>query len=212
MSDPDVTQAELDAVSAALCSTHLSHGPRVEAFEEAFAGYTGRKFAVAVSNGTMGMLLALRAHGIGPGDEVLTSAYSWRETAHAITLTGATPVFVDVDYWSGVIVADKVAARITPQTKAILAGNTNGHPAPWGPLRELSQLHGVALLEDSTEAIGSSIGNGSSAGSATARCSIFPSHRRCAAGKAAWWSPMTPPWPVRCAITVPISKRIAVPW
>jgi perosamine synthetase len=156
VSDPDVSQAEIEAVSKALRSTHLSHGPRVEAFEEAFAGYTGRKFAVAVSNGTIGMLLALKAHGIGSGDEVLTSAYSWRETAHAITLAGATPVFVDVDYWSGVIVADKVAARITPQTKAILANNTNGHPAPWGPLRELSDLHGLALLEDSTEAIGSS--------------------------------------------------------
>jgi hypothetical protein len=155
LSDPDVTQAELEAVSAAVCSPHLSHGPRVEAFEEAFARYAGRKFAVAVGNGTMGMLLTLKAHGIGPGDEVLASSYSWRETAHAITLAGATPVFVDIDYWAGVIVADKVAARITPQTKAILANNTNGHPVPWGKLRDLSDQHGLVLLEDSTEAIGS---------------------------------------------------------
>ncbi len=156
LSDPDVTQAELDAANAALCSPRLSHGPRVEAFEEAFARYVGRKHAVAVGSGTLGLLLALRAHGIGAGDEVIASSYSWRETAHAISLSGATPVFVDVDYWSGVIVPDKVAMRVTASTRAILANNTNGHPAPWAPLRELAGRHGLVLLEDSTEAIGSS--------------------------------------------------------
>jgi len=155
LSDPDVTQAELDAANAAMCSPRLSHGPRVEAFEEAFAQYIGRRYAVAVSSGTMGLLLALKAHGIGPGDEVIASSYSWRETAHAICLAGATAVFVDVDYWSGVIVPEKVAARLTPSTRAILGSNTNGHPAPWAPLRQLAQAHGVILLEDSTEAIGS---------------------------------------------------------
>ncbi len=118
----------------ALASQRLSQGPRVEAFEEAFARYTGRSYAVAVSSGTAGLLLALKAYGIGPGDEVLAAAYSWRETAHAIMLAGATPVFVDVDYWSGVMVPGKVALRITPATRAILAGNTNGHPAPWHAL------------------------------------------------------------------------------
>lgn len=156
LSDPDMTSAELDAASAAVCSPRLSHGPRVEAFEEAFASYVGRAHAVAVSGGTAGLLLALRAHGIGAGDEVIASSYSWRETAHAVALSGATPVFVDVDYWSGVIVPDKVTARITPNTRAILANNTNGHPAPWAPLRDLATRHGLILLEDSTEAIGSS--------------------------------------------------------
>jgi dTDP-4-amino-4,6-dideoxygalactose transaminase len=155
LSDPDITQAELEAASAAVCSPRLSHGSRVEEFEEAFASYLGRKYAVAVSNGTVGLLLALKAQGVGAGDEVIASSYSWRETAHAIALSGATPVFVDVDYWSGVIVAEKVAARITPNTRAILANNTNGHPAPWTPLRELAKRHALILLEDSTEAIGS---------------------------------------------------------
>ena len=76
---------------------------------------------MAVSSGTAGMLLALKAYGIGAGDEVLAAAYSWRETAHAIALCGATPVFVDIDYWSGVLVPAKLAERITPATKAILA-------------------------------------------------------------------------------------------
>lgn len=155
MSDPDITQLELDAATAALSSQCLSQGPRVEAFEEAFARYTGRKYAVAVASGTAGLLLALKAHGIGAGDEVLAAAYSWRETAHAIMLAGATPVFVDVDYWSGVLVPEKVAGCITGTTKAILAGNTNGHPAPWNALRELAGQHSLALLEDSSEAIGS---------------------------------------------------------
>lgn len=154
-SDPDITQVELDAITQAMCSSNLSHGPRVEAFEEAFARYSGRKHAVAVSSGTMGMLVTLKAYGIGRGDEVIASSYSWRETAHAITLSGATPVFVDIDYWGGVIVPDKVAARVTPQTKAVLAGNSNGHPAPWTPLREVATQHKLILLEDSTEAIGS---------------------------------------------------------
>ncbi len=155
LTDPDITQAELDAASATLSSQRLSQGPRVEAFEEAFARYTGRKHAVAVSSGTAGMLLALKAYGIGAGDEVLAAAYSWRETAHAITLAGAAPVFVDIDYWAGVCVPEKLAQRITPATKAILANNTNGHPAPWNALRELANQRGLILLEDSTEAVGS---------------------------------------------------------
>ena len=155
LTDPDMTQAEVDAAAATLSSQRLSQGPRVEAFEEAFARYTGRKYAVAVSSGTAGLLLALTAYGIGSGDEVLAAAYSWRETAHAIALAGATPVFVDIDYWGGVLVPAKIAERITPATKAILAGNTNGHPAPWKALRELAKQHDLILLEDSTEAVGS---------------------------------------------------------
>jgi dTDP-4-amino-4,6-dideoxygalactose transaminase len=154
-SDPDITQRELDAVAEVLCSSRISQGSRMEAFEEEFAHYTGRKHAVAVSSGTMGLLLALRALGVRQGDEIIAASYSWRETAHAITLAGAQPVFVDIDYWSGVIVPEKVKARLTDRTRAIVAGNTNGHPAAWAPLREIATSHGLALLEDSTEAIGS---------------------------------------------------------
>ncbi|HLN09924.1 MAG TPA: DegT/DnrJ/EryC1/StrS family aminotransferase [Xanthobacteraceae bacterium] len=150
-----MSQAELDAVSGVLCSPRLSHGPMVAAFEQAFARYLGRKYAVAAGSGTLGMMFALKAHGIGAGDEVITTAYSWRETAHAIALVGATPVFVDIDYWSGVMLAEKVAARVTPKTRAVLANNTNGHPAPWEPLRRLAQQYRLLLFEDSTEAIGS---------------------------------------------------------
>ena len=79
LSDPDISISELDAVSAVLQSPRLSQGPAVEAFESAFAAYLGRKYAVAVSSGTMGLLLCLKANGIGPGDEVIASPYSWHQ-------------------------------------------------------------------------------------------------------------------------------------
>lgn len=156
LSDPDITSAELSAVETLLCSPQISNGQITEAFEHAFATYLGRKYAVAVSSGTIGLLLALKALGIGPGQEVIASPYSFRETAHAISLAGARAVFADIDYWSGALVPAKVEERITANTRAIVAGNPNGHPAPWSELRAVAQRHQLLLLEDSTEAIGSS--------------------------------------------------------
>ena len=86
---------------------------------------------------------------------MIASAYAWHQIAHAIVLVGATPVFADIDYWSGTLSAEKAAAKITSRTKAIMAGNTNGHPAAWEPFRALANEHGIKLIEDSTEAIGS---------------------------------------------------------
>lgn len=153
--EPDIGVRDLQAVLAVLKAPQLSAGPAAEAFEAAFADYVGRKYAVAVSSGTAGLLLSLRALGIGPGDEVIASPYSWHQIAHAIVLAGSTPVFVDMDYWSGTIAPDKVAGKITDRTRAIVAANTNGHPAPWQGLRELASARNLHLIEDSTEAIGS---------------------------------------------------------
>lgn len=155
LSDPDMTECELAAVDAVLKSPRISSGPRVEAFEAAFADYLGRKYAVAVPSGTIGLLITLAACGIGPGQEVIASSYSFRETPHAVSLSGARPVFADIDYWAGTIVAEKAAARITERTRAIVASNNNGHPAPWTALRALAKEHNLILIEDSTEAIGS---------------------------------------------------------
>jgi len=155
LSDPDVTLAEIGAVEAVLRSPRLSGGAVVERFETAFAGYLGRRYAVAVPSGTFGLLLALRAAGIGPGDEVIASPYSFRETARAISLAGARPVFADIDYWAGTLVPEKAEARITERTRAIVACNVNGHPAPWAALRDVAARRGLLLIEDSTEAIGS---------------------------------------------------------
>jgi dTDP-4-amino-4,6-dideoxygalactose transaminase len=155
LSDPDITAVELEAVDAVLRSARVSSGPTVEAFEAAFAEYVGRKYAVAVPSGTLGLLLTLKSLEIGPGHEVIASPYSFRETAHAISLSGARPVFSDIDYWAGTLVPAKVEARITEKTRAIVACNINGHPAAWTELREVAKKHNLVLLEDSTEAIGS---------------------------------------------------------
>ncbi len=155
LSDPDISLFELDFVSATLKSPRLSQGPMVESFEAAFASHVGRKYAVAVQSGTMGLLLGLKVCGIGEGDEVIASPYSWHQVAHAIALAGAKPVFSDIDYWAGTLDPARVESRITPATRAILAGNTNGHPAPWDAFREIAARRGLLLIEDSTEAIGS---------------------------------------------------------
>jgi perosamine synthetase len=171
LSDPDLTWAEVRAVEAALQLTRLSGGILVERFEEAFAASVGRAHSVAVSGSLLGMQMVLRLHGIGAGDEVICSSHSWKETAHAVVAAGAVPVFSEIDYWSGTLDAAKIEMRITPRTKAILASNTNGHPAPWGPLEALALEHGLLLLEDSTEAIGSRY-QGRPVGS-FGHCSVF---------------------------------------
>jgi perosamine synthetase len=171
LSDPDISTTELEAVAAVLQSPQLSGGPVVEQFEAEFAAYAGRKHGVAVSSGTMGLLLALKASGVRVGDEVIASPHSWRDSAHAVLLSGARPVFADIDYWSGTLAPDKAEARITPQTRAIVAGNSNGHPAPWNDFRELATRRGLILIEDSTEAIGS-VYQGARVGS-FGDCSVF---------------------------------------
>jgi dTDP-4-amino-4,6-dideoxygalactose transaminase len=155
LSDPDIGAAELEQVQAALLSPRLSGGRIVARFEAAFAAWLGRGHAVAVASGTLGTWLALRALGIGAGDEVVASSYGWHQVAHAVTLAGAKVVFSDINYWSGCLDPARAAAKVTPATRALLAGNANGHPAAWRELRELAVSRGLVLIEDSTEALGS---------------------------------------------------------
>ncbi|MBK6851286.1 MAG: DegT/DnrJ/EryC1/StrS family aminotransferase [Burkholderiales bacterium] len=152
---PDTGEVEAALVQAALQQTRLSAGPMVELFEQRYAEWLGRRHAVAVASGTLGTWLVIRALGIGPGDEVVASPYGWHQVAHAVSLAGAKVVFADINYWTGCLDATRAAAQITPATKAILAGNVNGHPAAWDALRELATARGIRLIEDSTEAIGS---------------------------------------------------------
>ena len=155
MSDPDITTSELAAVEQVLRSPNLSGGKVVAEFEAAFASWLGRRYAIAVPSGAMGLFFALRAHGLQPGDEVIMPGFSFRETCQAVALAGLTPVLADIDYWSGTLAVDKAAVKITDKTRALVASNTNGHPAPWTGLRELADAHGLILIEDSSEAIGS---------------------------------------------------------
>ena len=155
LSEPVQGERDLAFLSAVLDSGRWHDGPMTEAFEQAFARWVGRKHAVSVASGTLGVWIALRAWGLGPGDEVVCPAHSWHQVAQAITLCGATPVFADINYWSGCLSPEKAALKITPRTRALLAGNTNGHPAAWKELRALATQHGLHLLEDCTESLGS---------------------------------------------------------
>lgn len=153
--ESSVSGQGVSLVEAVLASGRWSDGPMLDSFEQAFARWVGRKHAVAVGSGTLGTWITLRAMGIGPGDEVVCAAHTWHQVAQAVTLAGATPVFADINYWSGCLSPEKAALKITPATRAILAGNTNGHPAAWNALRALADAHGLKLIEDSTEALGS---------------------------------------------------------
>lgn len=155
LSEPDIGEVESEVVQTALRATRLSEGAFAERFEATFADWLGRRHAVAVASGTLGALLALRALRIGPGDEVIVSAYGWHQIAHAVTWAGATAVCAEINYWTGCLNPARVALQITPRTRAVIASNTNGHPAEWNELRELAATHGLVLIEDSTEAIGS---------------------------------------------------------
>lgn len=155
LAEPDYSAAEASAAQAAISRSELSGGALTKAFEAAFASYLGRRHAIAVSSGTIGLLMTLKATDIGNGDEVITSGYSWRQIAHAIIWAGAKPVLADIDYWSQTLAPEKAEAKITPQTRAILATNVNGHPADWEKLRALAKQSGSLLIEDATESIGS---------------------------------------------------------
>jgi perosamine synthetase len=155
LSEPDIGAAELERAIWTLRNSQLSNGEAVKQFEAAFAQWVGRTHGVAVASGTLAACLVFKAMGIGPGDEVITTGYAWHQIAHAITLVGAKPVLVDIDYWSGCIDPVKARAQVGPATRAIIGSNVNGHPADWQALRALADAHGLHLIEDSTEAIGS---------------------------------------------------------
>lgn len=155
LTDPDYSEVEVAVLTGLLTRGGLGDGRMVRALEDAFAAYTGRAHAVAVTSGTIALLLTLKAYGIGPGDEVLCSPFGWHQAQHAVALSGATPVLVDIDYWQHTINPEKAAALIGDKTKAIVAANVNGHPAHWDELTALARDKGLILIEDSCEAIGS---------------------------------------------------------
>jgi perosamine synthetase len=152
---PNVTQAEIDAVVAVLRTPNLSLGPKVPEFEDAFAHYCGTKQAVACINGTAGLHLLVRAMGIGPGDEVITTPFSFVASANCILMEGATPVFVDIDPHTWSIDPPRVAVAVTEKTKAIIPVDVFGQPADMDAIKRIARPHDLRLIEDSCEALGS---------------------------------------------------------
>jgi dTDP-4-amino-4,6-dideoxygalactose transaminase len=161
---------------AVLRSGQYILGPEVEAFEAEFAAFLGTRHCVGVANGTDALTIALRALGVGPGDEVVAPALTFYATAEAIVNAGATPVFCDVDETTFTVTAASVEPLIGPRTKAVVPVHLYGNPAPMVELRELAANHGLRLLEDAAQAAGARL-EGASAGALgnAATFSFFPS-------------------------------------
>lgn len=151
---PAIDEAELREVVACMQSGWLSCGPRVERFEQEMAKRAGRKFAVAVSNGTAALDLALRVVGVGRGDEVVLPALSYVATASAVAIQGAEPVFADVDRRNLGLDPAAAAERITRRTSAILCTDHGGSPCDYAALSALASRHGVPLILDGAQSIG----------------------------------------------------------
>ncbi len=168
---PNITQAEIDAVTAVLKTPHLSLGPKVPQFEEAFAAFCGRRFGVACSSGTAALHMLMLGSDIGPGDEVITTPFSFVASASCIVMAGATPVFVDVDPDTWNIDPARIEAAVTDKTKAIIPVDVFGQPADMDAILEVAAKHDLVVIEDSCEALGSSY-KGKRAGS-FGRASVF---------------------------------------
>lgn len=143
----------LQSVAAVLKHGQFILGHEVREFEEQFAAYCGTHYAVGVANGTDALMLALKASGIVPGDEVITAPNSFLASASAIALIGAIPVFIDVrDDFN--LNSDLLEEAITPKTKAILPVHLTGRPADMHPILAIAEKHGLSVIEDAAQAVG----------------------------------------------------------
>jgi dTDP-4-amino-4,6-dideoxygalactose transaminase len=161
---PDIGEQEIQAVQEVLRSGRLSIGPKLKQFEQQIARRAGRAHGIGVSSGTSGLHLCIRALGIGPGDEVITTPFSFIATTNCILYERATPVFADIDPESYNLDPDQVQRAITPRTKAILPVEVFGNPAHFDAYQRIADEHGLFLIEDSCEALGAKL-NGRPAGS-----------------------------------------------
>jgi len=157
LSRPDITEREIEAVCAVLRSPNLSLGPKLGQFEQAFADYVGMKRAVAVNSGTSGLFLCMLALGIAPGDEVITTPFTFAASATSIMMAGARPVFVDIDPISLNIDSSKIESCISEKTKAILPVEVFANPAGFDCICEIARKHNLPVIEDSCEALGSAL-------------------------------------------------------
>ncbi len=151
---PNITQAEIDAVVAVLKTPHLSLGPKVAEFETAFAGVCGTRHAVACSSGTAGLHLVVRAMGIGAGDEVVTTPFSFVASSNCVLMEGARPVFVDIDPDTWMIDPQGIEPAVNARTKAILPVDVFGQVADMDAISAIARRHRVRVVEDSCEALG----------------------------------------------------------
>jgi perosamine synthetase len=157
---PVIGEREVAYVTDAIRSGWVSSiGPYIDRFEEAFARFVGVKHAIAVSNGTVALHLALHALGIGPGDEVIIPDLTFAATAHTVLQTGAQPVFADVEPDTWCLDPRAVERALSKRTRAIIPVHLYGHPADMTALSELARTHDLPLIEDAAEAHGAKVGD-----------------------------------------------------
>ena len=130
------------------------NGPEIESLESEFAAWCGQRHAVACSSGSTALYIALKTLGIGPGDEVITTPFTFIATVEAILLAGATPVFTDIDPLTGLMNINQIEAALTPKTAAVIFVHLYGQPGPMSDLRFLCDRYGLALIEDAAQAHG----------------------------------------------------------
>ena len=154
LSAPDITEADIEAVVSVLRTPRLSIGPKMEEFERSIADLAGVPYGIAVSSGTAGLHLCLRALGIGEGDEVILPSFTFIAAGNAVLYERARPVFVDIEPCTLNIDPEQLEQSITPKTRAIIVVHTFGHPADLDPIMAIARKHGLPVIEDACEAIG----------------------------------------------------------
>ncbi|HQK99366.1 MAG TPA: DegT/DnrJ/EryC1/StrS family aminotransferase [Smithellaceae bacterium] len=170
-------KTEIDeAVADVLAQTQFILGPNVSALEKDVAAYHGLPHAIGVANGTDALLLALRACGVGPGDEVITTPFTFIATAEVVALVGARPVFVDIHPGNFNIDPAKIEAAVTPKTRAIIPVHLFGHPADMNPILDIARRHSLRVIEDCAQAFGATYSGKPVGAFGDAGCfSFFPS-------------------------------------
>jgi perosamine synthetase len=158
LSAPDITEADIEAVVGVLRTPRLSIGPKMEEFERSIADLVGVPHGIAVSSGTAGLHLCLRALGVGEGDEVILPSFTFISAGNVILYERARPVFVDIEQRTLNLDPGKLERSITPKTRAIIVVHTFGHPADLDPIMDIARKHGVPVIEDACEAIGARYG------------------------------------------------------
>jgi perosamine synthetase len=164
LSAPDITEADIAAVSAVLRTSRLSLGPRMEEFEQSIARYVGATHAVAVNSGTSALHLCIRALGISEGDEVIVPSFAFIAVANVLRYECAVPVFADIDPQTLNLDPVRVEEAITPRTRAIIVVHTFGSPAALDEILEIARRHKLFVIEDACEALGAQF-DGRKAGS-----------------------------------------------
>lgn len=151
---PIIGEEEIENVVEVLKSGMIAQGPKVVEFEEKFANWVGAKYAIATNSGTAALHVALLSCGIGPGDEVITTPFTFIATGNAIVYTGATPIFADIDLETYNIDPDTIEDLITDKTKAILPVQLYGQSANMSKIREIAKKHDLLVIEDAAQAHG----------------------------------------------------------